>query len=94
MQKACLFIILGKCATPDYLSNLETLGLESLFDRRNVLFKEFAAKIFKHPVHGKMFQRNEGRKPRGGRQVIVPVGKSARYNKSAIPSLAKLLNDQ
>ena len=93
VQKACVFIILGKSATPDYSSNLEILGLESLFDRRNVLCKEFATKTFKHPVHGKMFTLNEGRKTRGGRKVIVPVGKSARYNKSAIPSLAKLLNE-
>ena len=78
VQKACVFIILGKNASHDYFCNLAILGLEPLSDRRQELCKKFANKTFKHPVHGMMFRRNEGRKTREGRRVIVPVGKTAR----------------
>ena len=93
VQKACVFIILGKLATHDYHCNLAILGLEPLQDRRNYLCKTFANKTFNHPVHGQMFSRNEGRQTRGPRRrVNVPVGRTARYNNSAIPSLSRLLN--
>ena len=93
VQKACVFIILGKLATHDYHCNLAILGLEPLQDRRNYLCKTFANKTFNHPVHGKMFSRNEGRQTRGPRRKVnVPVGRTARYNNSAIPSLSRLLN--
>ena len=46
VQKASVFIILGKRATHDYSSNLAILGLESLLDRRYILCKEFATKTF------------------------------------------------
>ena len=92
VQKACVFIILGKNASHDYFCNLAILGLEPLRDRRQELCKKFATKTFKHPVHGMMFRRNEGRKTREGRRVIVPVGKTARYNNSAVPSLSRILN--
>ena len=94
VQKACLFIILGKHATHDYQCNLAILDLEPLSDRRNDLCKEFANKAFKHPVHGKMFKPNQSTTNTRGerRRVIVPVGKSVRYNNSAVPSLARLLN--
>ena len=96
VQKACVFIILGKHATHDYQCNLAILDLEPLSDRRNDLCKEFANKAFKHPVHGKMFKNNESSANTRGtrRRVIVPVGKSVRYNNSAVPSLARLLNSR
>ena len=93
VQKACVFIILGKHATQDYFCNLSILDLEPLSDRRYTLCKDFATKTFKHPVHGQMFQRKEGTQTRGTRRVIVPVGKTARYNKSSVPNLARLLNE-
>ena len=69
VQKSCVFIILGKLATPNYYCNLDRLNLELLSDRREKLCIKFAKKTLKHPVHGKMFKLNEGRLTRGGRKV-------------------------
>ena len=59
-----------------------------------IKYLPFANKAFKHPVHSKMFKPNESTTNTRGkrRRVIVPVGKSVRYNNSAVPSLARLLN--
>ena len=92
IQKASLYIILGKLASPDYFCNLAMLNLQPLINRREILCKKFAKKTLKHPVHSKMFKFNHGRGTRSGRNVIVPPTKSARYENSSIPSLAKLIN--
>ena len=44
VQKACLFIILGRHATSDYMCNLAMLNLEPLANRREVLCNKFARK--------------------------------------------------
>ena len=92
VQKACLFIVLGRHATPDYYCNLAMLNLEPMANRREKLCKKFARKTLKHPVHGKMFTINQNNQTRSGRKVIEPQAKSARYRKSSIPSLARMLN--
>ena len=92
VQKACLFIILGQRATSDYHRNLAMLNLEPLVDRRLTLCKNFGRKTIKHPVHSQMFTFNRVKHTRAGRKVIVPKANTARYNKSAIPSLARLIN--
>ena len=92
VQKACVYLILGKQATPDYLVNLSLLNLEPLVDRREDLCKNFARKTLKHPVHGKMFTLHGERKSKSGRKVVVPKSKTVRYQRSSIPSLASLIN--
>ena len=92
VQKACLFIVLGRHATPDYYCNLAMLNLEPMANRREKLCQKFARKTLKHPVHGKMFTINKNNQTRSGRKVIEPKAKTARYRKSSIPSLARMLN--
>ena len=94
VQRAAAFIILGKLASRDYICNLAMLGLEPLGERRNSLCREFAIKAMKHPVHSKMFTMVEGRQTRAKRKVVVPVfpAKTARYDRSSIPNLARIIN--
>ena len=98
-----LFIILVQLATPEYYLNLSLLNLDLLSERRTLLSTNFAKKTFKHPVHSKMFVKNTARPSnhsedcrqgcnRGGRKVIEPLAKRVRYEKSAVPSLSRLLN--
>ena len=92
VQKAAVFVILGKLATLDYFCNLALLELEPLSDRRDKLCRKFARKTIKHPFHSKMFSMVEGRTTRTKRRVIVPEAKTARYDKSTIPNLARIIN--
>ena len=48
----------------------------------------------KHPEHRKMFQYCESTRSRSGRRVIVASTRTARYKKSKIPSLAKIVAAQ
>ena len=61
VQKACMYIILGKHASMDSICNQAILNLESLCDRRDKLCTNFAKKTIKHPDHRKMFTWIEGR---------------------------------
>ena len=92
VQRSCVIIILGKLATTDYFCNLTLLNLEPLADRREKLCIKFAKKTFKHPVHRTMFQINPISNTRDPRKVIVPKAKTVRYEKSSVPSLARMIN--
>ena len=92
VQKACLFIILGKYATDDYNTNLSLLDLEKLENRREAICQKFAKKIIKNPVHRNMFEWRKGLNTRAGNKVIVPAAKTVRYDRSSIPSLAGIIN--
>ena len=87
-----LFVILGNLATTDYYCNLTMVNLEPLIDRCEKLCKIFARKSYKHPVHKNMFGSAQSKSTRSKQKVHVPTSKTSRYGKSAIPSLAKLLN--
>ena len=89
----CIFIILGKRATPDYSANLALLKLERLDDRRDKLSKKFAKRMIKHPEHSKMFNWTGRTNSRSGAKVIVPHAKTERYARSTIPSLARIINN-
>ena len=84
--------LLGSLAHSDYQDNLALMGLEKLEHRRNSLSHKFARKVYKHPEHRKMFQLNRGRITRTARRVIVPQTRTARYERSTVPSLAKIIN--
>ena len=94
VQKACVYLILGKLATTDYYCNLTLLNLEPLVDRRDELCLNFARKIVKHPVHSNLFKKHEASNTRTRRKVIVPVSKTERYNRSSVPSLARIINSK
>ena len=92
VQKACLFIILGKAATPSYSRNVNILNIETMFARHEKLCENFAKKSFKRPVHNKMFTWDSRRQTRAKGKVIVPLASTWRYDRSANPSLARIIN--
>ena len=92
VQKACMFIILGKNASYSYSYNLATLNLEPLSDRRNKLCQNYAKKSRKNPSQRSMFTWNEGRQTRDARKVLVPYARTSRYERSSFPSLARIIN--
>ena len=91
VQRAAAFIILGKYALRSYTENISILNLDSLQTRREQICKKFALKTFKHPVHRNMFQLGGHAKTRSGPTVKVPFGRTQRYNRSSIPSLAQII---
>ena len=94
IQKISVFIILGKDAHKDYICNLAILNIEPLEERREKIAIKFANKILKHPEHRKMFKFVNSGRTRLGKKVDVPMTKTARYEKSPIPSLAKIINEK
>ena len=92
VQKACVIIILGRLATSDYYCNLAMLNLDPLSNRREKIIKKIARKTYKHPTHRNMFDIIEGWPTRSNLKVRVPETKTARYAKSAVPNLAKIIN--
>ena len=91
VQKIAAYIILGKHAHKDYFCNLSMLELDTLENRRHELAIKFAAKTLKHPEHRKIFTVTESL--RNGRRVAVPASRTTRYERSTIPSLARLINE-
>ena len=95
LQKAAVYIILGNNSTSSYENNLSLLDLHTLKERRQILCKNFAEKVWKHPEHKQMFQLSNDRvNTRSGRRVIVPKSSTQRYENSAVPSLARILNNE
>ena len=90
VQKIAAYIILGKHAHKDYFCNLSMLELDTLETRHHKLAMKFAAKTLKHPEHRKLFTVTES--VRHGRRVAVPASRTTRYERSTIPSLARLIN--
>ena len=93
-QKKSVYIILGKEASNDYLCNLAILNLMPLDERRQQISEKFAKKLLKHPEHRKIFEFTTNKTTRAGRKVVVPKSKTTRYKKSAVPSLANIINEK
>ena len=93
VQKISFYIILGKEAHEDYFCNLAILNARPLEDRRQKIAKNFASKILKHPEHRQMFNFTDGDRTRSSKQVIVPYTRTARYEKSTVPALADIINE-
>ena len=87
VQKTAVFIILGKHAHKDYYCNLTMLELDTLQNRREKLSVKFAKNIMKHPQHRQIFTTTASQ-TRNGKKIVVPASRTARYEKSTIPSLA------
>ena len=94
VQKIALYIILGNHAHKDYFCNLAILNLDTLESRRLIIAKNFSTKILKHPEHRKMFKISASKRTRSGKTIIEPTTRTARYRKSTVPSLARLINSE
>ena len=92
LQKTAVYILLGKHAHKDYFCNLAILSLDTLENRRHSLSIKFASKILKHPEHRKIFNISSNG-TRAGKNIVVPPARTSRYDRSSIPSLAKLINE-
>ena len=92
IQRIAALLILGNQAHKDYYCNLAILETEPLSERRTQMSLKFAKKALKHPVHKEMFKPVKI-KTRSEQRVVVPHCRRKRYEKSAIPSLSKLLNE-
>ena len=97
VQKNALRIILQD-GYKNYPDALETLGLESLYDRRDTLCLRFATKctVSKNSQLSSMFPLSHAqatvttRKPE---KYHVNMASTGRYKKSAVPFMQRLLND-
>ena len=56
------------------------------------IVNKFAQTTFKNPAHKSMFQVAT-RNTRTGKHILVPTTKKVRYEKSSVPSLARILNN-
>ena len=92
LQKVSFFVILGKEASKDYFCNLAILNATPLEDRRERIVENFAKKILKHPEHRKMFSFAKESGTRAGKRIIIPKCKTSRYENSAVPSLARIID--
>ena len=57
------------------------------------LMYKFAKKILKHPVHRNMFEFKKNDGTRFGKKIVVPNYKTARYERTTVPSLALMINE-
>ena len=93
IQRTAVSIILGTKTQTDYYCNLAILSLEALEERRKLIIENFAKNIIKNPYHKNMFLQAPNTKTRSDMTVIVTNTKTARYENSSVPSLARLINE-
>ena len=93
VQKKSFAIILGKDYF-NYESALQTLDQKRLDERRLELAYKFALKCTKSPRHSFMFPPNPNNRlpSRNPKPFLEPFCHTARYYKSPIPALTRLLN--
>ena len=78
----------------DYNDALKCLNLEKLSERRKKLCLNFAKKSMKHEKAKKLFPLNNSKKQlRNTEMFKVNFGNTGRYQKSTIPYLQNLLNE-
>ena len=76
-----------------YSHALEIKKLPTLRDRRKKLMLNFALKCVKNPKTSRMFPENPPRITRSKERFKVPHAYTERLKKSAIPAMARLLNE-
>ena len=94
IQRTCLKVILGE-KYKGYQLALQTLGLESLEDRRERRCLDFALKCLKHPRNQNLFPINENNNNHDVREhekFKVNFARTSAYKNSAIPYCQRLLN--
>ena len=95
VQKVAIKVILGKKYT-SYKAGLKTLRLENLNDRRERLCLSFARKSIQNEKARKLFPKNitkHNMKKRKTKKFKPRVTNTKRYQKSAIPHMINLLNN-
>ena len=97
VQKCALYIILGSDYTC-YSNALETLGIESLENRRSKICESFAMKCYKSPRYHTWFHANDYSQSqhytRAYKSKLRPVScRTKRYKNSALPYLTESLNN-
>ena len=95
VQKAFLYIVLGNRYS-NYNTALDTIGLETLEQRRMKLCENFAQNAVKDPKHKHWFEEYKqcGAKTRSEKtQYITPLYRLERFHKSPIPYLTEILNN-
>ena len=92
VQKISLRIILREDYRT-YMNALQVTQLPSLSERRDKLMLNFALKCVKNDKTSKMFPKNSPRKTRSIEIYKIPHANTERLKKSAIPTMARLLNE-
>ena len=95
VQKVAIKVILGKKYT-SYKAGLKTLRLENLNERRERLCLSFARKSIQNEKARKLFPKNITKhqmKKRKTKQFKPRITNTKRYQKSAIPHMIDLLNN-
>ena len=93
VQKSAIKLIMGKRYS-DYNDALKCLNLEKLSERRKKLCLNFAKKSIKHEKAKQLFPLNNSKKQlRNTEMFKVNFGNTGRYQKSTIPYLQNLLNE-
>ena len=94
VQKVALRIILKDDYT-GYSDALELTGLDTLKSRRKKLCRNFAKKCAKNELTKDMFPLNETQvNTRNPEKFCVPFARTGRLANSAIPYMARLLNEK
>ena len=95
VQKSAVKIILDE-EYSEYTDGLIKLNIETLFERRKSLCKNFPKETVKHWKLKDMFPINENipsLKPRKHEKYKVNMALTERYKTSAIPLMQRLLNE-
>ena len=96
VQKAAIKIILGSNYTT-YKDGLKILKIQSLDDRRKTLCLRFAKKCLKTEKVKNMFPMNRNNyriETRNKNKFKVFRAKTKRYDKSALPYMRRLMNEE
>ena len=97
VQRCAVRVIMGE-KYENYKHGLQSLRLETLEKRREILCLSFAKKCIKNDKVKSLFPRNSSKhkmKKRNKRKIFKPVkANTERYKKSSIPYMVNLLNEE
>ena len=102
IQKTAFYVILGE-EYVDYEHALASLSADRLSDRRSSICQTFVKRTIKHPKYGKWFSagtekqapKPNTRAPEPKPPKFKPVpSRTDRYEKSSLPHLTRILNDE
>ena len=93
IQKCCLRVILGDNYT-SYMVALDMTALQTLHERREERYLNFALKALKHPLNSRLFPLNPDSsvETRNPETFVVNFAKTETYRLSSIPDSQRRLN--
>ena len=91
VQKVALHIILGDQYT-GYSDALKNVGFSDLESRRISMCQKFAKHASRHKKHKYWFKTKPNRRTRPNLKYYLPIVRTERLRKSAIPYMTNLLN--